>query len=1228
MTNARGARPFATASEFVGSGVARDGGPTSTAARHPAIEECVVCGDESLDGTKLLFESDALRTQWHKIVAFIARGNAPSGDFIERFGGPMMKGVRACAGRTGDPLADAAAAPIACDLAEVARCADGPFEAVHSHPRYEARSATVYRVVLVASAMTAPPDFPEFPFPGGPSPAPVNSQAAAPRGVARGDATPLPTDRWLQEIAGSPSVRGNTGGAGEPLLLVELRTLHEPSLHVTFGYVQDAQFRARPLDGIGSDPELAHVPDFLTLLEALAPFAAAKKKSADRAVALPPAVAGRLLPAFVATGKTAFRAVGGRATALTEVLVDGRVARGPEAEARRLWVQDARTGNQSPSVRVVLRGKEPELLPTDPPLYYAPTETGGILGVVSVGVGDDFRTWLRGPSLPPEEVAPFAERLAALRPDLPLPVVPRVEATTTNARLELRFGLLESGADQKRIAQANALARKLGTNFGSRSSPRVVRPYVLWSDGERYFVDGAPRKDLRTVRSGVLHIQKFVDPGIAIARAALKACGFERSPFEGGAYGLVDEAAWYHFLTDATERNALAAAGWNIVYDASFVPPVARKAAIVVSLRPTDESGKWFAPQVQVVVEHGAAGAAADPQALLAALRAAYRAARAGRPPRDPRDAIPVTLRSGPILAFDGPAVALLFSTMTELLDDDTSEAEKALARQRAAEEYLLTDDGSVALLTNHIALNSVRAALLADAFGITASPLTALRKRLSELSQEEVLPAVPALQATLRDYQCFGQSWLRRRIDAGFGAILADGMGLGKTVQTIAALLARLAPTSVRGGSDRRTMLVVCPTSVVPVWTAELARFAPSLAVVDHTGADRRDRPLQQGHADVVVTSYAILVRDQELLQQTSWDTVVFDEAQFLKNPKTKVREAASELVAHAKVALTGTPVENHLGELWSLVDLVCPGLLGEAFAFQRVFRAPIETGTDPSRLFALRARIAPLVLRRAKDQVLRELPPKTEVDVPVALGISQRALYEGVRLSMEARVRKTLEDHGIGGSSLVLFDALLKLRQCCCDPSLLRAAIPAAADVTESAKREAIVSDVVALVAEGRSIVLFSQFVGYLDLLAADLSASEIPFVRLQGDTKDRASPVAAFQRGDVPVILVSLRAGGTGLTLTAADTVIHADPWWNPAVEDQATDRAHRIGQERPLLVRRYLVRDSIEEKLVALQHRKRGLAALALEATTSDGPEAGGRGELSMFDVDELLALFAR
>jgi SNF2 family DNA or RNA helicase len=331
---------------------------------------------------------------------------------------------------------------------------------------------------------------------------------------------------------------------------------------------------------------------------------------------------------------------------------------------------------------------------------------------------------------------------------------------------------------------------------------------------------------------------------------------------------------------------------------------------------------------------------------------------------------------------------------------------------------------------------------------------------------------------------------------------------------------------------------------------------------------------------------------------------------------------------VAHAKVALTGTPVENHLGELWSLVDLVCPGLLGEAFAFQRVFRAPIETGTDPSRLFALRARIAPLVLRRAKDQVLRELPPKTEVDVPVALGISQRALYEGVRLSMEARVRKTLEDHGIGGSSLVLFDALLKLRQCCCDPSLLRAAIPAAADVTESAKREAIVSDVVALVAEGRSIVLFSQFVGYLDLLAADLSASEIPFVRLQGDTKDRASPVAAFQRGDVPVILVSLRAGGTGLTLTAADTVIHADPWWNPAVEDQATDRAHRIGQERPLLVRRYLVRDSIEEKLVALQHRKRGLAALALEATTSDGPEAGGRGELSMFDVDELLALFAR
>lgn len=1059
--------------------------------------------------------------------------------------------------------------------------------------------------------MTAPSDFPAFPYPG----------AAGADGATAREAAPAPddpADRWLHALAGRSTGDDRPSSAvRDPVVIVELRAVGEPSLHATFGYVQDALFLPRPWEGLAAEGCLAQFPELLTLLEALAPFAAAKKKSADRSIPLAPAVAGRLLPPLVATGHVVFRR-SGRANAAAELRLDeGRLRRGPSAEARRLWAQDPRTGNQAPSVRVVLAGKLPELLPTDPPLYYAATDDGGILGGVSVGVGDDLRTWLRGPTLAPEEVAPFAARLAAVRPDLPAPVAPPIEETTITAHLELRFGVLETSADQKRIAQTNALARKLGTNFAARSSPRVARPYVLWADGERYFVDGPPRKDVRALRAGALHLQKFVDPGIAVARAALKACGFERSPFEGGAYALVDEGAWYHFLSAAADREALAAAGWKLVYDASFVPPPARKAAIVVSLRPTDDGGKWFAPQVQVVVEHGAAGAAADPQALLAALRAAYRAARTGRPPRDPRDVLPVTLRSGPILAFDGPAVALLFATITELLDDPP-EAEVPTPPTQE-ENGPGTSDGSVALLANHVALNEVRAALLAEAFGIEASPLAALRKRLRGLTDEEILPPVPGLHATLRDYQTFGQSWLRRRLEAGFGAILADGMGLGKTVQTIAALVARAGPG--------RAMLVVCPTSVVPVWLAELARFAPSLIVIDHTGADRgEDLPPAPGA--VVVTSYAILVRDQALLEKQSWDTVVFDEAQFLKNPKTKARDAAHALVAHAKVALTGTPVENHLGELWSLVDLVCPGLLGEAFAFQRVFRAPIETGTDPTRLASLRARVAPLVLRRSKDQVLRELPPKTEVDVSVELGISQRALYEGVRLSMEARVRQTLEDHGIGGSSLVLFDALLKLRQCCCDPALLRAAIPAAAAVAESAKREAIVHDVVALVAEGRSIVLFSQFVGYLDLLAADLTTSEIPFVRLQGTTKDRAAPVAAFQRGDVPVMLVSLRAGGTGLTLTAADTVIHADPWWNPAVEDQATDRAHRIGQERPVLVRRYLVRDSIEEKLVALQRRKRDLAALALEATAADDVAAGGRGELSMFDVDELLALFAR
>ena len=435
-------------------------------------------------------------------------------------------------------------------------------------------------------------------------------------------------------------------------------------------------------------------------------------------------------------------------------------------------------------------------------------------------------------------------------------------------------------------------------------------------------------------------------------------------------------------------------------------------------------------------------------------------------------------------------------------------------------------------------------------------------------------------LRATLRDYQREGVNWLHFLSDASLGAMLADDMGLGKTLQALCAL--------------RSPTLVVAPASVVHNWALEVERFRPGLKVHTYHGPRRVLDP----DADITLTTYALLRLDAEALAQTRWDTVILDEAQNIKNENSQVALAAFELDARFRITLTGTPVENRLEELWSQFHFINRGLLGGRSDFQERYAKPIADG-DSRAVERLRRRIRPFILRRLKREVASELPPRTDVVVRCTLSDAERDAYNTIRAATQKDVLEKLQ---LGGNVMAALEALLRLRQACCHRGLLpQQTAPG------SSKIELLMEMLDKVVAEGHKALVFSQWTGLLDLVEPHLERVQIPFVRLDGATRDRGAVVSRFQEDEaIPLMLISLKAGGTGLNLTAADNVFLLDPWWNPAVEDQAADRAHRIGQERPVLVQRLVAEDTVEERMLALQDRKRALA----EAATGQGAAVGG------------------
>jgi superfamily II DNA or RNA helicase len=487
-----------------------------------------------------------------------------------------------------------------------------------------------------------------------------------------------------------------------------------------------------------------------------------------------------------------------------------------------------------------------------------------------------------------------------------------------------------------------------------------------------------------------------------------------------------------------------------------------------------------------------------------------------------------------------------------------------------------------------------------------------AIRSQIERFRADATYPHAtlpPGFKAILRPYQQHGVDWMQALRTEGLSGLLADDMGLGKTAQTIAHIC-----VEHEEGRLSDPALVVVPTSLVPNWIAELTRFAPHLRILVLHGIDRHERRAQQSEADVVITTYTVLARDIEQMKEQRFHLLVLDEAQAIKSPYAKATLAVCQINANQRLCLSGTPIENNLGELWSQFAFLMPGLLGGRRDFAKRYRLPIERRADEVRRSQLARRIRPFMLRRTKAEVVPELPPKHTILRRVTLAPDQRELYETIRATQHESVREHIAASGLAQSRIAVLDALLKLRQACCDPRLVK--LDAARAVTSSSKLDDLAEMVSEMVSEGRRILIFSQFTSMLDLIEPRLHAAKIAFASLRGDTRDRAAPVQTFESGQVPVFLISLKAGGRGLNLTSADTVIHYDPWWNPAVEDQASDRAHRIGQTKSVFVFKLIAADTVEERILDLQARKAELASLAFDSEQD-------MSKLGFEDIDYLL-----
>ncbi len=653
-----------------------------------------------------------------------------------------------------------------------------------------------------------------------------------------------------------------------------------------------------------------------------------------------------------------------------------------------------------------------------------------------------------------------------------------------------------------------------------------------------------------------------------------------------GQAGLQSIVNWYEFLDDGVSQ--LEAKGWSVVFEDDFNLVFDEVDQWHADIEYGEDNG-WFDLALGIEI-------AGNKIQLLPILLENFKGQRFSDSLNALQDNLdgkqPISIGQGQHILLPNKRLIPLLETFVELFDQGTVLSEGKL-KLTASQEVRLTS------------MTEQKWAWRGGA------QIENFHNKLKKFSGIESVKIPQEFTGTLRDYQQQGVNWLQFMGEFQLGGILADDMGLGKTVQA----LAHLCVEKHRGRLGQPS-LIVAPTSLMSNWRNETASFAPTLSILVLHGAERERYFGEIEKYDIVLTSYALVVRDAELLTAHNYHYLILDESQKIKNHKTKAAGVLQLIRSAHRLCLTGTPMENHLGELWSQFNFLMPGFLGDEKYFNHHYRKPIEKNQDHHRRAALQKRISPVLLRRTKDAVASELPAKTEIIQRIELSGAQRDLYETIRLMMDKKVRREIASKGVARSQIMILDALLKLRQVCCHPGLLK--LSAAKGVTESAKLELLLGMLPELVEEGRKILLFSQFTSMLSVIESELEKLKIDFVKLTGKTKDRETPITQFQTSEVPVFLISLKAGGTGLNLTSADTVIHYDPWWNPAVEDQATDRAHRIGQTKPVFVYKLVTESTVEAKILAMQKRKRLLAEQALKNPTQ---------ATSAVTEDDLQQLFA-